>query len=330
MTKRVYKYQTKGEFSSAFRYKNAMLFGGPVKGLGLTFPWDMIIKLDKEDVPFPIVQSTGRKVFTNLVNNLLQSIDTPVLNIPCSDGSYPDLPKDAWKALAEDLKKFTLDNKGKELQIAVCCYGGHGRTGLALAILKHFMLNERVDPIESIRKTYSPKSVEMLMQVRYVEEITGIKSDKLGSYSTKFSSDYSSYTGNKDGYGAGKDGYTSGVDEYEDSRYTDYWIKKSIEKSDNSDGDKSALYKALAKGIEEGEYDLTPIDDAGSLASIAGQAAGLRKGTKRTAGFVQSKDVFTYPVHKAENCTSDKCPDKNSKYSIHCSKASLARKYNGG
>jgi hypothetical protein len=324
MTKRVYKYATKGTFLSAFRYKNIMMFGGPVKDLGTTFPWSMIIKLDKDDVPFPIVQSSGRKVFGNLVANLQQSVDTPVLNIPCFDGLYPDLPESSWRALAADIKQFSSDNKDKELEIAVCCFGGHGRTGLALAILKHFLLNEKEDAIVSIRRTYSPQAVETLTQVRYVETITGIKSHELGSYAKKAYSG-GGYVDYKSTF---KDGYKDMDDE--DLRYSDYWTKKAIEaagaKKDFEDETKSQIYSALAKGIEEGEYELTPIDDTGSFSSVAGKAAGMRKGTnsKQVAGFV-TPPPKKYPVHRADACIGSECPDKDSIYQIHCSKKSATR-----
>lgn len=70
-----------------------------------------------------------------------------------------------------------------EGNVAVSCYGGKGRTGTVLAILKSLLTNEDADPVKSIRDSYCEDAVESDIQVKYVERITGKESECQGSFS---------------------------------------------------------------------------------------------------------------------------------------------------
>ena len=67
------------------------------------------------------------------------------------------------------LRNFILDG---DKRILVCCVGGHGRTGTALAAL---MLTSGTwktwDAIKEIRKVYCDEAVETKVQVTYLEDL---------------------------------------------------------------------------------------------------------------------------------------------------------------
>jgi protein-tyrosine phosphatase len=187
-----YEFTSKAEFYSAFRYRNLVFYGGPVDNLGVSSPWDMVLKLDKySTIPFPKIVVPEQ--FPHLDRFMKTFETTIILEFSWPDGGLPDLPKSAWQALVKDLQ-ILCDNTTKDLEIAVCCKGGHGRTGTALAILKNLHLNEKADPVASIRKTYSVESVETIRQIQYVEYITGRTVKEKSSYSKQTASSYTTGT----------------------------------------------------------------------------------------------------------------------------------------
>lgn len=111
-----------------------------------------------------------------------------VLFVDWSDGSAPDLPLQWWEDLAAHLRTV----KGS---VAVCCQGGHGRTGTALAILCALLkvtgleAENPTDPIWYVRENYCDQAVETMAQVQYVERILGITCDLEGSNVTGWWSD---------------------------------------------------------------------------------------------------------------------------------------------
>jgi hypothetical protein len=193
--KPTYQFTSKAEFYSAFRYRNLVFYGGPADNLGISLPWDVVIKLDKfSDLSFPKVTVPEGDIFKNL-NSIVTSFNcVPVVEITWPDGGIPNLPKTAWQAIVKDLVALSESCSGKDLEIAVCCRGGHGRTGTALAILKSMLLDEVMDPVASIRKTYLPESVETIRQIEYVSYITGKEVKEKSSYSNKSYGSSSYYT----------------------------------------------------------------------------------------------------------------------------------------
>ncbi len=84
--------------------------------------------------------------------------------LPWENYKAPDLSRLDWEDLVYSLPKGN---------IAVCCFGGHGRTGTALAIIYGLLSNDGADPVKKIRHLYRPESCESTEQVRYVQNITG-------------------------------------------------------------------------------------------------------------------------------------------------------------
>jgi len=93
------------------------------------------------------------------------------VRIPVRDFDAPIYPESFWTALIEGLHQLA-DEQAEPLNVLVCCQGGHGRTGTALAVLAHRLLAVP-NPIEYVRMVYCEKAVESLAQVEYVEDITG-------------------------------------------------------------------------------------------------------------------------------------------------------------
>ena len=123
---------------------------------------------------------------------------TAYLHIPTLDGSVPDHGKDLWQDVLYDL--FDL----APCLTLVCCEGGHGRTGVGLAILGCLSgaIPEGTDPVAWLREHYCKKAVETDEQIRYIEEVTGrvvtsIPSDEI--YTTGWGS-WGGYSGGSKGY----------------------------------------------------------------------------------------------------------------------------------
>jgi hypothetical protein len=85
------------------------------------------------------------------------------------------LDKEWWQCLGDKLATITGD-------IAICCVGGHGRTGTFLSILLTFLpkhLREEIDlqdgdcPVTFMRSLYCDDAVEDKRQLAYIEEMTG-------------------------------------------------------------------------------------------------------------------------------------------------------------
>ena len=82
------------------------------------------------------------------------------------DGGTPGLDTTFWLDLIKYIKETKKD-------ILVCCDGGHGRTGTALAILA-FLSGATEDPIAFVRENYCEEAVETERQVNYINEICGL------------------------------------------------------------------------------------------------------------------------------------------------------------
>lgn len=95
---------------------------------------------------------------------VVMEIDWPDYNVP------KNLGKDFWYALVDDIK-----DKGIK-SVSTQCMGGHGRTGVQLAILLHLMSKEHewadaYELIEYVRKAYCDHAVEAKCQQEYIADI---------------------------------------------------------------------------------------------------------------------------------------------------------------
>jgi hypothetical protein len=88
------------------------------------------------------------------------------LSLPIEDMKAPEYSIKVWAALAEDVVKLI----NKEEKVVIACLGGHGRTGVACAILGYILAPTHVgdNPVEWIRKIHCDEAVETISQVDYV------------------------------------------------------------------------------------------------------------------------------------------------------------------
>ena len=110
--------------------------------------------------------------------NSVNKINSPWLDLFIQDYGAPwDLDTEFWVSLAEDVKRLLDDGTS----VLVCCYGGHGRTGLVLSILLGLIRPDLVGqcPIQTIRDIYCKNSTETRGQAEYVYLTLGIDSNAL-------------------------------------------------------------------------------------------------------------------------------------------------------
>lgn len=87
-----------------------------------------------------------------------------ILNLDWEDYGLPPVGMRFWRTLLELIE-------GKD--VTVCCWGGHGRTGTAIASL---MVADGVPPTDAMRhiwKVYCEKAIETLSQENYLFELVG-------------------------------------------------------------------------------------------------------------------------------------------------------------
>jgi hypothetical protein len=83
------------------------------------------------------------------------------------DMGAPSLTLGFWREAVRLIRK-------SKRPVGVCCIGGHGRTGTALAMLAHVMTGGGIgDPVAWVRKIYCENAVESAAQIEYVRSLTG-------------------------------------------------------------------------------------------------------------------------------------------------------------
>lgn len=94
----------------------------------------------------------------------------PTLDIDWPDFGTPSLDKQWWTDFVTALQVIDQDT-----DVGVYCYGGHGRTGTALAILGSLagLVPVGKDAVSWVRENYCDSAVESWGQIDYIEEITG-------------------------------------------------------------------------------------------------------------------------------------------------------------
>lgn len=122
----------------------------------------------------PLFSLTGIKIA-----GLTSQFEGARIGIRWQDYSVPlNMVKEDWKAIVKGLRQFARTKKAEmgleEVPCLVCCIGGHGRTGTALAILTGLMLGEK-EPIKFVREKYCKKCVESESQLKYVNDMLGLK-----------------------------------------------------------------------------------------------------------------------------------------------------------
>lgn len=100
------------------------------------------------------------------------------LHLPIRDYATPHFGMRTWVNLANDVQGM-LD---KGINVLVACDGGHGRTGLTIAILATLLNKDGCtlpDPIAWVRKVYCMEAIETTGQELYVYDILGIDPPRL-------------------------------------------------------------------------------------------------------------------------------------------------------
>lgn len=110
----------------------------------------------------------GRLAFSNILKTA--SAGVPILHLYIKDFDIPnDMKSYHWLALADDVKALMRDGK----DVLIACQGGHGRTGMVVAILARILRPDitGVDPITWLRDHYCKDVVETVSQINYVYDM---------------------------------------------------------------------------------------------------------------------------------------------------------------
>ena len=116
------------------------------------------------------------------MSKIVQCEPKEILAIDFPDYKVPqDIGKAFWLELVENIR----ENKIKTIHCM--CMGGHGRTGVQLAILRYLLATEEErkewkdahELVMDIRKPYCDKAVEANAQQEYVAEVCGIEKGAL-------------------------------------------------------------------------------------------------------------------------------------------------------
>ncbi|MBI5103118.1 MAG: hypothetical protein HZB33_14985 [Nitrospirae bacterium] len=119
----------------------------------------------------------GCEEFSGIGNITSRDYAQQIIRIEWPDGGIPALAEENWRTLIGDLRGLRLRIGRDALHVMVCCVGGHGRTGTALAILAALTGVAPEDPVTFIRTNYCPRAVETKSQCRYVKTIAGLNSE---------------------------------------------------------------------------------------------------------------------------------------------------------
>jgi len=164
----------------------------PYHGGGTTR--DLVICEDHLIIAMTGIETDIVKLYNFKAPQLLRK-NNPVVRISWPDYDIPELDRQFWLDLIEVInRKWTTH---EITGVTACCVGGHGRTGTTLAILAGLTDVCRSDPVLFIRKHYCKRAVESKSQIKYIEEMTGIKveakPDKVIGYQSSFDWDDGCY-----------------------------------------------------------------------------------------------------------------------------------------
>ena len=129
-----------------------------------------------------ILAKSAVYISPQLQNTAFESLIAPPMpqvRIDWPDMGVPGLlDADWWQQLVS-----VITGRDKRLALGIACYGGHGRTGTAAAILGVLLghIPEGECPVQWVRKHYCSKTVESAAQLDYVAEITGRKVEATAS-----------------------------------------------------------------------------------------------------------------------------------------------------
>jgi len=147
-----------------FEWEGLKFFGaGSFRGLN-TDGMDVIIDCGAGVQQENAIEDTGNA----------SHIRQQIIRIDWPDGGVPLLTENDWNSLISKLKKMKSRSDRETLHVLVCCVGGHGRTGTALAILAALTGAAPEEPVIFVRMEYCRKAVETKAQCRYIKGIAHI------------------------------------------------------------------------------------------------------------------------------------------------------------
>lgn len=110
--------------------------------------------------------------FPNVVRALpkgAKDTNSGILQFYIPDMQIPKFDVKYWDLLVEDVQNLLL----RSVDVLAMCQGGHGRTGIAIAILCYKIAPHVTgdDPIGWAREAYCPKIVETEEQIQYIYDV---------------------------------------------------------------------------------------------------------------------------------------------------------------
>lgn len=146
-----------------FQWQNLRFYGaGNFRGLSFA-GMDVFIDCGANILQDSALRATNR--------GLSPAGEDRIIKINWSDGDVPDMAEKDWRGLIEGLKQLRQRLGKENLNVLVCCLGGHGRTGTALSILAALTGIASKKPVTFIRKEYCNNAVETASQCNYIREM---------------------------------------------------------------------------------------------------------------------------------------------------------------
>ena len=158
-----------------FGKDNLKFWGGKSRDVHMYNDWDLVLCFSDRDSqwenndPSPLCTSNeqARRLLSPELFMFQQR--APYIGLDWPDYGCPDFGRAWWDTLLGDLKKIEKDG---DINVALCCTGGHGRTGSALAILHSLCWpNAYEDPVTMIRRIYCHNCVESASQINYIQNV---------------------------------------------------------------------------------------------------------------------------------------------------------------
>lgn len=173
----------------AFHLGSVAVYGGPAREvLEQWQQWDFVLCCGQEcNLPEPIMTASAACERAGI--DLHSEPRWPWVSIAWHDGAAAPLRVEHWQKLQAAIEGLAHPNEGREARVAVYCFGGHGRTGSALAILAGLagLIPAGECPVEWIRARHSEDAVETEAQCKYIARILDRPVWAEGSYEMMFS-----------------------------------------------------------------------------------------------------------------------------------------------
>jgi len=157
-----------------FAWEHIRFWGGGLLRGGHPIAGGVVIQLTDYIEQWPAPKVWGRGL-SGLEDWKQRWADFTLVHIPIVDYGVPSWPREFWEELLEVLytEGETRKQRGEPpLDVVVLCGGGHGRTGMVLAIF-YGLCHPDSDPGAVVRARYCERAIETEEQIEYIREITG-------------------------------------------------------------------------------------------------------------------------------------------------------------